>query len=43
MTRMAGIYVQYVNYSPVGDINAICGIGGIQCTAYNAWAIGLIK
>lgn len=37
------IYVQYVNYSPVGDINAICGIGGIECTAYNAWAIGLIK
>ncbi|WP_143056271.1 Tad domain-containing protein [Pedococcus cremeus] len=37
------IKVQYVSYSPVGDINNLCGIGNIQCTAYNAWATGLVN
>ncbi len=41
--KKGSLRVQYVNYSPVGDINELCGIGGIECTAYNAWAIGLIK
>jgi Flp pilus assembly protein TadG len=37
------VTVQYVSYSPVGDINNLCGIGNIQCTAYNAWAVGLVQ
>ncbi|WP_157622488.1 TadE/TadG family type IV pilus assembly protein [Nostocoides sp. Soil756] len=40
-TKDGDLYVQYVNYSPVGDINSLCGIGSITCNAYNAWAIGL--
>jgi hypothetical protein len=33
--------VQYVSYSPGGTIDDLCGIGGLQCTTYNAWATGL--
>lgn len=33
--------VQYVSDSPVGDVDSLCGIGSITCTAYNAWSIGL--
>ncbi|KQU69447.1 hypothetical protein ASC58_06090 [Phycicoccus sp. Root101] len=37
------ITVQYVNYSSVGDINDLCGLGNIQCTVYNAYAIGMVS
>lgn len=35
------IQVQYVGYSPVGELNPDCGIGSVNCSAYNAYVIGL--
>lgn len=35
------IQVQYVSYSPVGELNPDCGIGSVNCSAYNAYVIGL--
>ena len=35
------ITVQYVSYSPVGDINPACGIGSPTCATFNNWGIGL--
>jgi hypothetical protein len=33
--------VQFVSYSPGGNPNNLCGTGGLQCTTYNAWSLGL--
>ena len=33
------ITVQYVSYSPVGDINPVCGIGSPTCATFNNWGI----
>ena len=32
---------QYVSYSPVGELNPNCGIGSVNCSAYNAYVLGL--
>ncbi|MGO4602327.1 hypothetical protein [Terrabacter sp. 2YAF2] len=42
-TKDGDFQMQYVAYSPGGNINDLCGIGIVQCTAYNAWATGLRK
>ncbi len=37
------IDVQYVSYSPVGQLNTSCGIGVANCASYNTWATSLVN
>jgi Flp pilus assembly protein TadG len=40
-TNNGDFSVQFVSYSPGGTVNNLCGTGGLQCTMYNAWSMGL--
>ena len=35
------VQVRYVAYVPVGQINTLCGIGGVSCPAFNSYVTSL--
>ena len=37
------LQVRYVAYVPVGQINALCGIGGASCPSFNSYVTNLIQ